>query len=65
MEKSTLYLIPNATSAEEEQPPSGDYVAVLLETLISINGTKAAPVKDVTIQGITFRDAADITMEPW
>lgn len=32
---------------------------MLLETLISINGTKAAPVKDVTVQGVTFRDAAD------
>jgi len=38
---------------------------VLLETLISINGTKAEPVKGVTVQGITFRDAADITMNPW
>eukprot|EP01043_Picozoa_sp_COSAG02_P029998 COSAG02_NODE_1894_length_10475_cov_10.204125_10_plen_98_part_00 len=64
-EKSTLYLIPNATAAEAEKPPAGDYIAVLLETLISINGTKDMPVKDVTIQGITFRDAADITMEPW
>ena len=48
-------------------PPPADetYVAVVLETLISINGSKALPVKDVTVQGITFRDAADITMNPW
>jgi hypothetical protein len=64
--KETLYLIPNATSATEEAAaPTEDYVAVLLQTLISINGTKASPVKDITVQGITFRDAADITMEPW
>ena len=42
--KQTLYLIPNSTSGESSAAaaaaPSGDYVAVLLETLISINGTK-------------------------
>jgi len=59
-----LYLIPNTTTAG---PPPADmqYVAVVLETLISINGTKAMPVRNVTVQGITFRDAADITMRPW
>jgi hypothetical protein len=40
-------------------------VAVQLETLISINGTMQSPVKDIVVQGITFRDAADITMQPW
>jgi len=62
-----LYLIPNSTDPSNTKPPSKDqeYVAVLLETLVSINGTKAMPVKDITIQGITFRDAADITMNPW
>jgi hypothetical protein len=59
----TLYLIPNVTSGP---PPKGvELVAVQLDTLISINGTKAAPVKDVLISGITFRDAADVTMRPW
>ena len=65
-----LLLIPNSTDPDMlvagGPPPSDEkYVAVVLETLISINGTKAAPVKDITVQGITFRDAADITMEPW
>jgi len=46
-------------------PANTEYVAVQLETLISVNGTKARPVKDVTIQGLTLRDAADITMNPW
>ena len=58
-----LYLIPNGTAAAP--PADVQYVAVQLETLISINGTKAAPVTNITVQGITFRDAADITMNPW
>ena len=53
--QSKLYLIPNGTASG---PPTLDYVAVQLETLISINGTKAVPVKNITVQGITFRDAA-------
>ena len=58
--KETLYLIPNASdTAQAGGAPTEDYVAVLLETLISINGSKAAPVRDITVQGITFRDAAD------
>lgn len=69
----TLYLIPNATvpgmnaSARNAPPPPADlgFVAVQLETLISINGTKANPVRNITVEGITFRDAADITMNPW
>eukprot|EP01052_Picozoa_sp_SAG31_P065402 SAG31_NODE_24230_length_486_cov_0.927649_2_plen_87_part_01 len=60
--ESKLYLIPNGTSSG---PPALDYVAVQLETLISINGTMEDPVKNVTVQGIIFRDAADITMNPW
>ena len=55
-----LYLIPNATAQ-----PEGRFVAVQLQTLISVNATKAAPARNVTIQGISFRDAGDIVMEPW
>jgi hypothetical protein len=40
-------------------------VAGKLQTLISINSTMSDPIKNVTIQGIKFRDAADTTMEPW
>lgn len=62
----TLYLIPNSTDTDgRDTAPHATYVAVVLETLIAINGTKESPVTDVTIQGITFRDAADITMKPW
>ena len=75
--KATLYLIPNATKSATtnnsdvdvgdggDGAPQDSYVAVVLETLISINGTKKDPVRGVTVQGITFRDAADITMNPW
>ena len=28
-------------------------------------GTMDRPIRDVTIQGVKFRDAADTTMEPW
>ena len=59
------YLIPNSTAADGGAAPAEEYIAVVLETLISINGTKAQPVKDITISGITFRDAADITMNRW
>jgi hypothetical protein len=69
---SKLYLIPNATAGggggdggSGDEAPTEEYVAVQLETLISINGSKATPVKHVTVSGITFRDAADITMQPW
>ena len=57
--KQTLFLIPNATTASDDDQdsdigggtgaPAGEYVAVVLQTLISINGTKAAPVKDITV----------------
>ena len=57
--------VPPSHAAYGDVPPSDSYVAVVLETLISINSTKEAPVKDITVQGITFRDAADITMNPW
>jgi len=62
--ESKLYMIPNVTGST---PPGADleFVAVQLETLISINGTMQSPVKDIVVQGITFRDAADITMQPW
>ena len=61
----TLYLIPNATAGGDKHAPTETYVAVLLDTLVSINSTAESPVTDVTVQGILFRDAADITMRPW
>jgi len=51
-QKSTLYLIPNASDVDASGAPSAktEYVAVVLQTLISINGTKATPVSGVTVQ---------------
>jgi len=62
-----LYLWPNSTSMAQDGSPAPDLklVAVQLQTLIAINGTKAAPTTNVTVQGIHFRDGANINMEPW
>ena len=63
-----LYLWPNGTSSSSSSPPSPEttLVVVTLETLINMNATKANPIKDITITGLNFRDAADITMtSPW
>ena len=59
----TLYLWPNSTTA----PPPADlgYVAVLLKTLISINATMDHPASNIVVRNVGFRDAADVTMEPW
>jgi hypothetical protein len=67
-----LYLWPNGT---DTAPPTDTYVTVTLKTLFSVKGevdavggTSYAPTKvvsDITFQGIKFRDAADIAMEPW
>jgi hypothetical protein len=71
-----LYLWPNGTAAA---PPTDKYVTVGLKTLFSIKGevgilaaagegVRYGPTKvvsDVTFQGIKFRDAASISMEPW
>ena len=58
-----LFLWPNASG-----PPIQDFVAVNLKTLFSIqglNGSDQPKAKDITIQGIKMRDAADVSMERW
>ena len=52
-----LYIFPNASL------PS-TVVAVTEESIISITGTQAAPVHDITIQGITFAGAAKTFLAP-
>ena len=52
--KKMLYLVPNATNDDDHLDPlapSESYVAVQLETLLSIQGTMAKPVRDITIRG--------------
>jgi len=73
-----LYFWPNSTQAAGGGPPTEELVAVQLKTLFSLVGevedrgaaakSRFAPskvVRDVTIEGIGFRDAADISMEAW
>lgn len=58
-EAQQLYFYYNGTGQ-----PSGDLVATKLQTYLSIEGTLTAPVKNVTIRGIAFRDAAETGLEP-
>jgi hypothetical protein len=69
----TLYFKPNGTAVEQFAPaatdkfaaPAGPFTVPVLETLISLKGSSAAPVKNVRIQGIGFRDAAATFMGEW
>jgi hypothetical protein len=60
-----LYLIPNTTDGSPGPLASMGLVAGKLQTLISANSTMSDPITNITIQGLSFRDAADTTMEPW
>jgi hypothetical protein len=64
---AVLYYWPNGTASTKSGAPSRDVtlVATQLKTLISINASMGSPIRDVTIEGVTFRDAADVAMEPW
>jgi hypothetical protein len=59
-----LYVWPNATSKTVDPGPPGDLVAVNLKTLFAIRGGESK-ARNITIQGLKLRDAADISMEPW
>ena len=65
-----LLYMPNVTTATAAAgesaavpPPSEGFVLTRLRTLLSINGTKQHSVKDVTIQGVGFRDARATYMD--
>ena len=55
-----LYYASNATSGASPTDPRGAVTmdAVQAEVLVNITGTKATPVKNVTLSGIILRDAA-------
>ena len=55
---SKLYYFPNSTQI----PPT--VVLVTDESIIEVVGTQAAPVSDITIQGITFTGAAKTFLAP-
>ena len=54
-----LYLYHNGTG-----PPNATLVATQLQTLLSITGTLAKPVRGVVVKDIQFRDAAQTFLEP-
>ena len=59
-----LYLWYNSSS--QEPPPSDlTFIATQLTEMIGIHGTIEAPVTNVNITGIGFRDAAATFMRPW
>jgi len=58
-----LSLWPNSTSPSAA--PDKTLVVVNLHTLLSLNASHTNPVTDVTIQGLRFRDGADISLLPW
>lgn len=57
-----LYFFQNASVAKT--PPTTGFVSAEVKVLVNVSGSQAAPVKDVTISGITFRDAASTFMDP-
>ena len=57
-----IYYNPNSTSAG----PTGleSWVATRTRVLVDISGTQAEPVRDVTIQGLSFRDSRATYLDP-
>lgn len=58
----TIYVYWNAT---DQTSPDETLVATRLTRLINIQGNLSHPVRDVTVQGVGFRDARYTYMEPW
>eukprot|EP01051_Picozoa_sp_SAG22_P018142 SAG22_NODE_2971_length_2059_cov_1.261735_1_plen_285_part_00 len=66
-----LLYIPNATSggsggeggAGGGPPPADGFALTRVRTLLSVNGSKTAPVTNVTVRGIGFRDARATYMD--
>lgn len=56
-----LYLFPNNTAS----PQGIEFTVPVLQSLVRIEGSQQAPVKDVVIQGIGLRDAAATFMGEW
>ena len=60
-----LYLWYNSSTPKTPPPASLEFVATSLKEMIGMRGTMNAPIRDVTIRGVGFRDAAATFMEPW
>jgi len=54
----------NLCSGTGPPPSDASLVATQAQTLLTLQGTQAAPVVGVTVKGITFRDAASTYMSP-
>eukprot|EP00038_Savillea_parva_P003318 m.124062 g.124062 ORF g.124062 m.124062 type:complete len:935 (-) comp11141_c0_seq2:3094-5898(-) len=54
----------NQNASEAATPPPSGFTVPTVKVLFNISGTMETPVKDVTIQGITLRDAAATFMDP-
>lgn len=59
---SKLYFMPNST---EHRAPEGEFTIPVLQRLVEITGSQETPVRDITISGVGFRDAATTLMEDW
>lgn len=62
-----LFFRPNASSIDSlfAEPAGASYTIPVLKTLVSIVGSQAKPVRNVTIRGVGFRDAASTFMDAW
>ena len=55
-----LYFFANGTDA----PSSSGFEAVYAQTLLNVNGSQAAPVRNLSLVNLGFRDAAPTYLEP-
>jgi hypothetical protein len=63
---SKLYLFYNS-SGDGNSPPPADlsFIAPQLPMLVNVSGTQAAPVKDVSFEGIKFSSTSYTYMGEW
>lgn len=59
----TLYFKPNATDGTT--PVGLELVVPVLETILHIDGTANAPVQNVNIRGVGFRDSTPTYLKKW
>lgn len=58
-----LFYFPNSTSPDA-RPPSNGFVLTRIRNLLSINGNKTQPIRNIRITGVGFRDARATYMDP-
>ena len=61
----TLYYQPNATAINATTGlPTGEFVSTGAKVLINVTGTQRQPVRNLSIAGLTLRDASFTYMDP-